>query len=189
MRRSAPRRRPVTAAAHHRRVGGQVARVQRELRGPGDAVGRHRDENQAKVPLYEGLRIAQEGTGSPGGLRHPRGGEGGHRRVHRGVRQPRPTVLRAGVRCPGRVRAGAPPNPPLNAVHFSWGTPVEPDAVPRQPRPSRLDHIAGVDACVVQPLHKRYARRWQPSPQVGQQVVAGQRPLERNRIQSLADGS
>ena len=50
-------------------------------------------------------------------------GEGEHLRVHRGVLQPRPPALVAGVRRPGRVRADAQPNPPLNAVHYSWGTP------------------------------------------------------------------
>jgi putative transposase len=46
-----------------------------------------------------------------------------HLRVHRGVLQPRPPPLVTGVRFPRRVRAGAQPKPPLNAVHFSWGTP------------------------------------------------------------------
>src|SRR5262249_1569509 len=59
----------------------------------------------------------------PRGLRHTRPGEGEHLRVHRGVLQPHPPALVTGVRHPGRVRANAQPDPPLNAVHFSWGTP------------------------------------------------------------------
>jgi uncharacterized membrane protein len=49
--------------------------------------------------------------------------DGEHLRGHRSVLEPRPTTLVARVRRPGRVRAGAQPDPPLNAVHDSWGTP------------------------------------------------------------------
>ena len=53
------------------------------------------------------LRQPEEGAGSRRGLRHPRGGDGEHLRVPRGVLQPRPAALLAGVRRPGGVRAGA----------------------------------------------------------------------------------
>jgi hypothetical protein len=55
-------------------------------------------------------------------------------------------------------------------------------AVLRQAGTSRLHHLAGVDAGVVQHHHPRHVRRRQPLPQVRQQVVAGERPLERHGI-------
>ena len=53
------------------------------------------------------LREPQKGAGPRRGLRHPRVGEIEPLRVHRSVRQPRPTALVAGVCRPGGVRADA----------------------------------------------------------------------------------
>ena len=56
----------------------------------------------------------------------PRRGAGEHLRVRRGVRQPRPLALVAGVRLPGRVRADAQPEPPLTSTPFSLGNSSDP---------------------------------------------------------------
>ena len=53
------------------------------------------------------LREPEEGAGSRRELHDPRRGDGEHLRVHRDVRQPRPTALVAGVCRPGGVRADA----------------------------------------------------------------------------------
>src|SRR5439155_658486 len=50
------------------------------------------------------LRLVEEGAGAGRGLRHPGGGAGGDRRVHRGLLQHAAAALVAGVRVPGGLR-------------------------------------------------------------------------------------
>ena len=86
------------ASEHYRRRQGE-GRITRSMGRRGNCSLQRADGGLLREP--------EEGAGSRRGLRDPRTGDGEHLRVHRGVLQPRPAALLAGVRRPGGVRAGA----------------------------------------------------------------------------------
>ena len=73
------------------------------------------------APVESFFATPEEGAGPPREVHHPRGGQGEHLRVHRGVLQPRPPALLPGVLVPGGVRAVAQPEPPLTSSPFFLG--------------------------------------------------------------------
>ena len=98
---------------------------QRLLAGHGIACSMSRRANcWDNAPMESFFASPEEGAGPRRGLRHEGGGEGEPLRVHRGLLQPGPASLVAGLRVPGRVRASritVNPAPAIRGEVHGWG--------------------------------------------------------------------